>query len=172
MDDRRFRKTVVLVCGHDNDHAMGIVLNRPLGKPSLPELLDQLGVPGAERAPKRPVLDGGPCQRDRGFVLHSDDWDGGDSTIAIRSGLKMTATREVLQELVEGGAPARARLALGYAGWGPGQLEQEIKAGAWLIGEADDGLVFGTAKGGDGWAAALDRLGLSAFRLSGRCGNA
>jgi putative transcriptional regulator len=172
MGDRRLRRAVILVCDHDHEHAMGIVLNKAMPKLTLPTLLDQIGIECSIEVPKTPVLDGGPCQRDRGFVLHSDDWESDDATLDVARGLRMTATRDVLQAIGRGDRPSKAMLALGYSGWGPGQLEDEIRANAWLIGDPDPRLVLepGNLKGK--WDAAFAELGIAPWRLSGDIGHA
>jgi putative transcriptional regulator len=172
MQDRRFKRAVVLICDHDDSHAMGIVINRAMPKLTLPTLLDQLGIDCALGLPIVPVLDGGPCQRDRGFVLHSDDWEGDESTQAIVRGLRMTATRDVLQAIGQGDKPHRATLALGYSGWDAGQLEAEIRDNAWLVAEADIDAIFATTNLDAKWADAISRLGLEPWQISQTAGQA
>jgi putative transcriptional regulator len=168
MEDRRFQRAVILLCDHDEEHAMGIVLNKSMPKLTLPKLLDQIGVENAIRAPKLPVLDGGPCQRDRGFVLHSTDWDSPDATLEITSGISMTATRDVLDALCTGpDRPAHALLALGYSGWGPGQLEQELRQNAWLVADADPAAVLSADDMATKWDRALLSLGITPWALAG-----
>ena len=172
MEDRRFRQAVILICDHDEEHAMGIVLNRALPKLTLPTLLDQMGIECSIKVPRAPVLDGGPCQPDRGFVLHTDDWEGDEASLAIASGLRLTATRDVLQAIGQGRSPARAILALGYSGWGGGQLEAEIRENAWLVGDADPDTVFEAGNLKSKWEGAYARLGLEPWQVSGNVGQA
>jgi putative transcriptional regulator len=174
MGDKRFQRAVILLCDHDEEHAMGIVLNKSMPKLTLPKLLGQIGVENAIRAPKLPVLDGGPCQRDRGFVLHSTDWDSPDATVPITAGISMTATRDVLDALVSTGTarPAQALLALGYSGWGPGQLEEEIRQNAWLVADADPLSVLSAADMGTKWTRALESLGLAPWAIGSGVGRA
>jgi putative transcriptional regulator len=172
MGDRRFKRTVILVCDHDEDHAMGIVLNRTMPKLTVPTLLDQLGIDCSIRLPKTPVLDGGPCQRDRGFVIHSDDWESEDATLPIVTGVRMTATRDVLQAIAQGHRPARATLALGYSGWDRGQLEQEIRENVWLVGDIDLDTVFEGVGITEKWEKAYARLGLAPWQVSTNVGHA
>lgn len=174
MGDKRFQRAVILLCDHDEEHAMGIVLNKSMPRLTLPKLLDQIGVENAIRAPKLPVLDGGPCQRDRGFVLHSTDWDSPDATVSITGGIAMTATREVLDALVSTGTdrPAQALLALGYSGWGPGQLEEEIRQNAWLVTDSDPDTVLNAADMGTKWTRALESLGVSPWSIGAAIGRA
>lgn len=174
MGDKRFHRAVILLCDHDEEHAMGIVLNKTMPRMTLPKLLDQIGVENAIRAPKLPVLDGGPCQRDRGFVLHSTDWDSPDATLSITSAISLTATRDVLDAIVGGGAqaPRQALLALGYSGWGPGQLEEEIRQNAWLVAEPDAVGVLEAGDMGTKWARAVASLGAAPWALGSQPGNA
>ncbi|GIU67169.1 YqgE/AlgH family protein [Candidatus Phycosocius spiralis] len=170
--DRRFKRAVILICDHDDTHAMGLVINRAMPQLTLPTLLDRLGIDCALGLPIAPVLDGGPCQRDRGFVLHSDDWEGDESTQAIVHGLRMTATRDVLQAIAHGNKPNRATLVLGYAGWDAGQLEAEICDNAWLVADADIEAVFTTTNLDEKWVDAISRLGLEPWQISQTAGQA
>lgn len=172
MGDRRFRRALILICDHDEDHAMGIVLNRTMPKLTLPTLLNQLGIDCSIRLPKTAVLDGGPCQRDRGFVIHSDDWESDEATLPIASGIAMTATRDVLQAIAHGHKPARAALALGYSGWEAGQLESEICDNSWLVGDADLDAIFEGHDIKTKWEKAYSRLGLQPWQMSGNIGRA
>jgi putative transcriptional regulator len=172
MGDKRFRRAVILICDHDKDHAMGLVVNKAMPKLTLPTLLDQIGIECSIQVPKLPVLDGGPCQRDRGFVLHSDDWESDDATLDVAHGLRMTATRDVLQAIGRGEAPSRAVLALGYSGWGPGQLENEIRENAWLVGDPDPATVLEAANLKSKWDHAFAALGIEPWRLSAQAGRA
>lgn len=170
--DPRFERAVILVCMHAPEQAMGIRINLPHEDMSLDAILDKLGVNGAPRDPEQAVLMGGPVERDRGYVIHSDDYEVAGSTLSVSEGLCLTATREILQTLTQGHEqPRRAVLALGYAGWGPGQLEIELRENVWLTGTADTDLIF------DGdhdtkWDRAIARLGVSAAMLSGQAGRA
>jgi putative transcriptional regulator len=161
MDDPRFRETVILICSHNDEHAMGLVLNRAADGVSLPELLDQLGVDGDGASEHAPVLIGGPVGADRGFVLHSDDYDANGATISIFEGVCLTATREVLHAIASDDPPEQSMLALGYAGWTGGQLEAEIAANAWLLAEPDSDIVFDPDLDRK-WSRALGYIGISA----------
>ncbi|MEN9856066.1 MAG: hypothetical protein RLZZ157_1192 [Pseudomonadota bacterium] len=172
LEDRRFRRSVVLVCDHDEDHAMGIVLNRAMPKLTLPTLLDQLGIECTIKFPRAPVLDGGPCQPDRGFVIHTDDWESDESSLSITAGISLTATRDVLQAMAQGNRPSRAALALGYSGWNGGQLEAEIKDNAWLVTDCDPETIFNSANIKSKWEAAYAKLGLKPWQISGAVGKA
>ena len=172
MDDPRFERAVILMCAHSSDHAMGIAVNRPMEGLSLSELLDRLGVESRIELPDRPVLAGGPVERERGFVLHTDDFNAPKSTLAVADGLALTATREVLEAIADPDhSPRCAVLALGCAGWSPGQLEREIKDNVWLTCDPDEALIF------DGdhetkWERALAKIGVSVGWLSSQSGRA
>jgi putative transcriptional regulator len=172
MGDKRFRRSVILICDHDEEHAMGIVLNRAMPKLTVPTLLDQLGIECTIKLPRAPVLDGGPCQRDRGFVIHTDDWESDEATLPIAAGLRMTATRDVLQAIARGHKPTRSTLALGYAGWNAGQLETEIRENVWLVGDADPDAIFDATDLKSKWGNAYTRLGLEPWQVSGNVGRA
>ncbi len=171
IGDPRFERAVILMVSHTDEEAMGVAVNHPLEGLPLTTLLERLGV-SAPVQDGRPVLVGGPVERERGFVLHTDDYATAAGTVAVSEGFSMTATREVLEHM--GGAPdgpRRAVLALGCAGWSPGQLEQELRDNVWLVAEADEALVF------DGdhetkWARALAKIGVSAAHLSSVAGRA
>jgi putative transcriptional regulator len=172
IDDPRFERVVILMCAHSSEHAMGIAVNRPLEGLSLPELLDRLGVDARIELPERPVLAGGPVERERGFVLHTDDFNAPQSTLSVADGLALTATREVLEAIADPDhSPRCAVLALGCAGWSPGQLEREIKDNIWLTCEPDEALVFDVDHDTK-WERALAKIGVSAGRLSVQSGRA
>ena len=172
MEDPRFERAVILVCAHGVDHAMGLTLNRPLDGLTVADLLDRLGVDTDESLPRQPVLFGGPVERERGFVLHTDDYESDQGTIIVRSGVSLTATRDVLQAMASSDArPRRALLALGYAGWGPGQLEQELRQNVWLTCTPDEALLFGDDHDHK-WASALASIGVRAGSLSSLSGSA
>jgi putative transcriptional regulator len=162
--DPRFARSLVFMCAHTSEHAMGIVVNKPMGALRLPDLLDQLGVASTITAPDRPVLNGGPCDRDRGFVLHTDDYFLKEVTLGVGQGVGLTATKDVLEAIASPRAPRRAVLALGYAGWSAGQVENEILANAWLVCEPSDDLLFGTELEGK-WTRALASIGVRPERL-------
>lgn len=160
IDDERFAKAVILICAHNDEHAMGIVLNRAMGDLTLPELLEQLDVPIEIEPPEDAVLIGGPVGKDRGFVIHTEDFQSIGATIPIGNGLRLTATKEVLQAIASDECPARCRLALGYSGWGPLQLENELKENVWLVADADSEIVFDSDFDGK-WERAINKLGIS-----------
>jgi putative transcriptional regulator len=171
IGDPRFERAVVLVCAHDFEHAMGLAVNRPVSGLTVPDLLKRLDIKATIRVPQDLVLIGGPVERERGFVLHTGDYHGAHS-LEIAGGMALTATREVLEAMAgHETPPRRARLALGYAGWAAGQLENEIKHNVWLVCDADEDLLF------DGdheqkWSRALAKLGVDPQRLSAVTGQA
>lgn len=170
--DPRFERAVILVCLHAPEQAMGVRINAPHEDMTLDSILEKLGIEGRARDTRQSVLKGGPVERDRGYVLHSDDYEVEGSTLAVTEGLCLTATRDILQTLTVGHElPSRAVLALGYAGWGPGQLEVELRENVWLTGPADADLVF-DADHDTKWDRALARMGISAAMLSGQAGRA
>lgn len=171
MGDSRFTQTVILLCAHDASGAMGLVINRSKHDLVISDLLDHVGVEGDVRVADAPVLDGGPVDIDRGFVLHSADWFRDNMSLKVSDTLGLTTTKDVLEALVSDNAPEQAMLAVGYAGWGPGQLESEIADHAWLIAQGDETLIFGDDLEGK-WAKALDGLGIRPEQLSAFGGRA
>jgi putative transcriptional regulator len=171
LEDPRFDRSVILVCAHSDEGAMGIIVNKPVEELSFAGLLEHLNIPRAPKGRDIAVHFGGPVERGRGFVLHSRDYRGGAATMKIEGGFGMTATLDVLEALARGEGPHRALLALGYSGWGPGQLEGEIARNDWLTAEADAALVFATDDGAK-WQGALRSLGINPLSLSGAAGRA
>lgn len=171
IGDPRFERALILICAHDEEHAMGLAVNRPVEGLTVPDLLERLGVAATNTLPDDPVLMGGPVQRERGFVLHSADF-ASEHSLDVGGGVSLTATRDALDAMAgHDGAPARSLLALGYAGWGAGQLEEEIKQNVWLTCEADDELIFGHDHDAK-WTRALAKLGVDPERLSSAAGRA
>lgn len=171
MGDPRFEKSVILICAHSDEGAMGIIVNKPVEEVTFAGLLDHLNIPRAPDGRDIAVHFGGPVERGRGFVLHSRDYRGGAATMKIEGGFGMTATLDVLEALARGEGPHRALLALGYSGWGPGQLEAEIARNDWLTADADAALVFAADDGGK-WTGALSAMGIDPLTLSGTAGRA
>jgi len=170
MSDPNFAQTVTLVCEHSSQGALGIVINRPLAM-TLGEVFTQLGLdPSSSKLAGDPVLQGGPVQTDRGFVLHSPGprWD---STLPVSERLHLTTSRDVLDALARGEGPAEAVVALGYAGWDAGQLEAEMAQNAWLTVPADERLLFETPVA-ERWQAAGRLLGVNLLHLSSDAGHA
>jgi putative transcriptional regulator len=171
IGDSRFEHAVIVVCAHGPDHAMGLRIDRPAPGVDLKAVLKTLATPSAG-GDDRPVLIGGPVERERGFVLHTDDWMIADSSTPFGDGLAMTGTREALAAMTDPAmGPRRAVLALGYAGWGDGQLEEEIADNVWLTAEADLDVLFDTDFDTK-WTRALAGLGVDAAMLSGQSGRA
>ncbi|MDA8584960.1 YqgE/AlgH family protein [Rhodobacteraceae bacterium] len=170
MGDPRFEKTVIFMCAHSDDGAMGLIINKPAPDLEFSDLLAQLEITTV--TPKRDIRVhlGGPVEHGRGFVLHSDDYHSEHSTLQVSKGFGMTATLDVLEELARGDGPASALLTLGYSGWGPGQLEAEILSNGWLTCDAPADIVFGDAE--DKWTAALKSMGVDARMLSSEAGRA
>lgn len=178
MNDERFARTLIYVCAHSSEGAMGIVVNQPAANVKFPDLLVQLEVvPASERiqlptkAEDVKVLKGGPVETGRGFVLHSADYFIENSTLPIDEGICLTATLDILKAIARGNGPASAVLALGYAGWAPGQLEHEIQANGWLHCSADLELIFGNDIDGK-YEKALRKLGIDLGQLSSEAGHA
>jgi putative transcriptional regulator len=172
IDDTRFERAVVFVCAHDTDHAMGLLVNRPVEGLTVSHLLRRLGVkPSADRS-KELVLLGGPVESERGFVLHTDDYACEPSSLRVGAGVALTATREVLEAIAgDNSQPRRSLMALGYAGWGAGQLEHELRENIWLTCDADEELLFGDDHEHK-WSRALGKIGVSAEHLSAQAGRA
>ena len=172
MADPRFDHSVVLICAYSAEGSMGIVINKPSADLSFASLLDQLNIPRSEQGRDIRVHVGGPVERGRGFVLHTPDYNAGPATMPVPGGYGMTATLDVLQALARGEGPRQALLALGYAGWGPGQIEAEIGRNDWLTANrASADLVF-AATDTDKWRIALKELGVDPVSLSSRSGRA
>src|ERR687892_2638380 len=172
MRDERFTRSVIYVCAHSSEGAMGIVVNQPAANINFPDLLVQLEViPAADliQLPRRAnivkVLKGGPVETWRGFVLHSADFFIENSTLPIDEGICLTATLDILKAIARGTGPASAVLALGYAGWSPGQLENEIQHNGWLHCAADPELIFG-ADIESKYDKALRKIGIDLAMLS------
>ena len=172
IDDPRFERSVVLICAHNADHAMGLVLNRPLDDLTVPSVLEKLGVKSQIELPPDLVLLGGPVERERGFVVHTSDYLCPDTSTIITDSLALTATKDVLEAMgSHNRRPRRSLLALGYAGWGAGQLEREIRENVWLTCDADELLLFGHDYDHK-WAMALHSLGVSPTQLAVQAGRA
>lgn len=171
MGDPRFERSVVFMCVHSDRGAMGLIINRPANDLSFADLLEQLEIPGSEHVPASKVHFGGPVENVRGFVLHSADYRDPDSTMTVNDQFGMTASLDILKDIAGGKGPANAILALGYSGWGPGQLEKEIKANGWLTCAANSEIVF-QKNDGDKWKAALNSIGIDPRLLSAEGGRA
>ena len=169
MGDPRFARTVVFLCAHGDEGAMGLVVNREADNISFDDLLEQLGIDDPT-INALPIHSGGPVETGRGFVLHSRDYFQ-EGSIEVTDSVAMTATVDILRSIAEGGGPRKRLLALGYAGWGQGQLESEIQANGWLIADADDDILF-SFDVEQKWVQALANLGVDPAALSGTAGRA
>ena len=172
IGDPRFEHAVILICAHQADHAMGLRLDRPAPGVDLRTVLEKLEMRDADRAADQPVLVGGPVDRERGFVLHTDDWTAPDASMPVGEGLAITATREALAAMTDPDArPERSVLVLGYAGWGEGQLEDELTENVWLTAEPTLDLLFDEDHATK-WSRALAGIGVDAAMLSAQGGRA
>ena len=172
MRDPRFTRSVIYVCAHNADGAIGLVVNRLVGSIEFSDLIEQLDVNLGEAGlvTNPPVHFGGPVDTDRGFVLHSADYQS-DETLDIDSAFGLTASVDIVRTIAAGSGPKNHLLALGYAGWGPGQLDSEIQENAWLNIDADNALVFDTDLDSK-WDRALAKLGVNSALLSTEAGRA
>jgi len=171
MPDPRFEKSVIFMCAHSAKGAMGLIINKPIDGLSFRDLMVKLEIGvSAERA-DAPILFGGPMQMGRGFVLHSAEYSGEDTTLAITPEISLTATVDILRAISAGRGPAKAVLALGYAGWGEGQIEDEILANGWIHCDADAHLLFETDYDAR-WQTAIAKLGADISGLSAEAGRA
>ncbi len=170
MQDPRFTRSLILMCSHSDDGAMGIIVNRAMNDFTFPDLLDKVGI--AANTPAEIKLHyGGPVEPGRGFILHQSGYDAKAAVLEIAGGFQMSATLDVLEALANGTGPRPALLALGYAGWGPRQLEGEIADNAWLTLDGLPDIVF-AADTSTKWAAALRYSGVDPVALSGAAGHA
>lgn len=170
MQDTRFERSVIYLCVHNADGAMGIVINQLSDDMSFPDLLEQLGIDSKDEEDGLPIHVGGPVETGRGFVLHTNDYVQG-STIKVNESFSLTATVDILKDIAEGRGPRRALLALGYAGWGAGQLDGEIHQNSWLNVNADESLLFGDHPDTK-WLQSMAKLGIDLSLLSGEAGHA
>jgi putative transcriptional regulator len=171
MGDPRFAKSVVFLCAHSVEGAMGLVINHPIADLSFAELLEQLDIAATAAVGGVPVHMGGPVEHGRGFVLHSGEYRESEATLRVDDRFGMTATLDILEDIAHGRGPVRSLMALGYAGWGPGQLEGELAQNAWLTCVASSEIVFDTAPPAK-WERALATLGIDPITLSAAAGRA
>jgi len=170
MRDPRFARSVIYMCAHSADGAMGLVVNRRVGSITFDDLLQQLKIGPNKRHDEIRIHFGGPVEQGRGFVLHSSDYLQSGS-LRVDDQVALTATLDILKELAAGGGPRRSLLALGYAGWGPGQLDAEIQANGWLSVSSDEDLVF-DADLDHKWERAIGKIGIDFSQLSSDAGHA
>jgi len=171
MGDPRFDHSVIYLCAHSGEGAMGLILNKPASDLELPSLMEQIGITPTDKMRKMPIRFGGPVEHGRGFVLHSADYSNNNSTLQVNDTFAMTATLDILEDIAKGGGPDTCLLALGYAGWGPGQLEKELQANGWLTGDAGPELIFDPNVEGM-WSQALHSIGIDPSMLSSVGGRA
>ena len=179
MTDKRFARSVIYMCAHSVQGAMGLIVNQRAPHITFPELLGQLSIPGGDNGadgfePDLTDLDvhvGGPVETGRGFVLHSSDYFAADSTLPIDDGVSLTATVDILKAIASGKGPDRAILALGYAGWRPGQLESEIQANGWLHCPPDVDLLFDRDLD-QKYGRAMSKIGIDPSHLVSEAGHA
>lgn len=170
MSDPRFARSVICLCAHSPDGAMGLVVNRPLDGLSFDGLMRQLSLAPSPPQRRLNMLQGGPVENGRGFVLHTTDWSS-EASLPVAEGLALTASVDILKAIAGGGGPRQGVLALGYAGWGPGQLDEEIQLNAWLSVDPDEGLLFGETHDAK-WHQAMAKLKVDPSALSGVAGRA
>lgn len=171
MGDPRFEGSVVFLCAHSDEGAMGLIINKTADGIEIRDVFKQLEIEPSTYMHPVPVHYGGPVESGRGFVLHSQDYQTDMASMEIDESFSMTASRDILRDMAAGGGPHNRILCLGYAGWGPGQLEAEIGQNGWLTCDADAAIVFETANP-EKWQAALGSMGVSAALLSGEAGHA
>jgi putative transcriptional regulator len=170
MKDPRFARSVICLCAHSPQGAMGLVVNRPVERISFDSLLRQVGVEPVPPQRQIHLLAGGPVEEGRGFVLHSGEWTA-EGSLPVEGGFALTANVDILKAIAGGGGPRQCVLALGYAGWGPGQLDAEIADNAWLIAPADEALLF-DAELATKWGRALEKLHVDPGRITAAAGHA
>ena len=170
MRDPRFEKSVIYMCVHNAEGAVGLVVNRQIDSITFPDLLKQLNIEPSDAAPNLPIHFGGPVETGRGFVLHSAEY-GQTGTIMVGDMVGLTATVDILKDMAVRRGPKNSLLALGYAGWGPGQLDGEIQQNAWLNAPADESLIFDSIIDTK-WSRAIAKIGIDPSLLSGDAGHA
>lgn len=172
MPDPRFEKSVIFMCAHSLETgAMGLVINKPIEGLNFRDLIEKLEIPTQPGTPDFPILYGGPMDTGRGFVLHSNDYEREDATLAVSADVSLTATLDILRAIAEGKGPERAIFALGYAGWAPGQIEDEIRANGWIHCDADAEILF-SADANTKWSTAFSKLGIDISGLTSIAGRA
>lgn len=171
MGDPHFEKSVIYMCAHSADGAMGIMINKPVSGLSFHDLMEKLELRVTSHTPNFPVLYGGPVETGRGFVLHSGDYESSEATLPVSEDVSLTATLDILRAMATGQGPEHAIFALGYAGWTAGQIEDEIRRNGWIHCDSDPELLFDADLDGK-WATALRKLGIDASGLSAHAGNA
>lgn len=178
MSDKRFARSVIYMCAHSEEGAMGLIINQRASHINFPDLLDRLDIPKsnadnevANEVLTMPVFVGGPVETGRGFVLHSPDYFATESSLLVGNGICLTATIDILKAIAAGEGPRSAIMALGYSGWSPGQLEGEIHANGWLHCPADPELVFASDVETK-YPRALAKIGIDPSHLVSEAGHA
>jgi putative transcriptional regulator len=171
MPDPRFEKSVIYMCTHTEKGAMGIIVNKPFEGLTFREIVAKLDVEVTPTTPDPPILFGGPVGTSQGFVLHTSEYPGGEATMPVTPEVSLTATVDILRAIAQGRGPLKALFALGYAGWGPGQIEGELTSNGWIMCEPDEHIVFGGNFDGK-WKAALATIGADITGLSSDAGRA
>jgi len=170
LSDPRYEKVIIYICGHDSNGAMGLVINKRLGDLTLKGLLEYLNLPQESIKRELPIYFGGPVDTERGFILHSDDFSH-PGTVSLTNHISLTATVDVLQAIASGGGPKDCLLAMGYVGWGPGQLDSELHSNRWIQEESDPEILFHVPIEKK-WEAAIAKLGVSPEAFSEEFGQA
>ncbi len=171
MPDVRFEKSVIFVCSHSAEGALGLIVNKPLEGLPFRELMTQMDIPVTDATPRVPVMFGGPVETDRGYVLHSNERVNTQTTLAVTSEIALTPTIDILRAIARGTGPQKFLFALGYAGWGPGQIEDEIAGNGWIHCDADTEIIFRDDTASK-WEMALAKLGANISGLSSDIGHA
>ncbi|WP_375264675.1 YqgE/AlgH family protein [Planktotalea sp.] len=171
MPDARFQSSVIFICAHSAEGAMGLIVNKCVEDVKLADLMDQLSIPKGTTRADLPIYFGGPVEHGRGFVLHSAEYRSELSSMDTGEGFAMTATIDILEDIGAGHGPEKALIALGYAGWGPGQLEGELANNGWLVSDAGSDVIFDTPDSKK-WSAALGAIGIDPAILSSSGGRA
>lgn len=172
MNDPRFARSVVYVCAHNDEGAFGLVLNRPVPRLTMASVMGQIGITDETAIGSHPILSGGPVETQRGFVLHVGSVEDDPTGQALPGGLVLSASTDILKTISKGDGPDKWLLALGYSGWGPGQLEHEVAQNAWLTCPAIRDLLFDTEPGEHQWHDALKSIGVDPLSLSAVAGRA
>ncbi len=170
MGDPRFERSVILMCAHSAKGAMGLIVNKPVEGMTFSYLMEKLGIAVTANRLDTPVLFGGPVETERGLIVHSSEYGSSNST-RVTSEISITGTRDVLAAIAAGHGPLRAAFALGHAGWGPGQIEEEIRGNSWVHCDFDTAILFDLEQDAK-WTAALKKLGIDLSGLSAEGGRA
>ena len=171
MADPHFEKSVIFMCAHSAEGAMGIMINKPVAGLSFHDLMRKLELQVMPETPNFPILYGGPVETGRGFVLHSGDYESSEATLPVSEDVSLTATLDILRAMAEGRGPQHAIFALGYAGWTAGQIEDEIRRNGWIHCDSDAEILFDAGLDAK-WSTALRKLGIDASGLSAHAGHA